>query len=321
MRTYDLVAIGRVGVDIYPLQQGVPLEVVATFEKYLGGSTANVCVAAARHGHRVALVSRTGDDPFGRYVRAQLLQLGVDDVFVTTVPGGPPTPVTFCELFAPDRFPLWPYRGTIAPDLLVEPGSLPLEAIRDARVLWITGTGLSQEPSRSAHVAAWEARGRSGHTVLDLDYRAPFWEDRDEAVAQIGRALEHVSIAVGNLDECEVVLGTRDPDAAAAAMLQRGVEIAVIKQGGDGALAVTRDERVRALGFDVEVVNALGAGDAFGGALVHGLLSGWSLARTLHFANVAGAIIASRFTCSTAMPTTEDVERLLADGQVADPSV
>ena len=312
---YDLITIGRTGVDIYPLDHGVGLEDVRTFEKFLGGSATNVAVAAARYGRRSAIITRTGHDPFGIYVKRQLRALGVDDAFVEPV-DGPPTPVTFCEIFPPDSFPLYFYRYPIAPDLLIEPETLPLQAIREATIYWSTVTGLSQEPSRAAHFTAWEARGRRTHTVLDLDWRPMFWPDAAEGRTQVERALEHVTIAVGNREECEVAVGERNPQKAADALLDRGLELAIVKQGPMGVLAATRDERVEVPTFPVEVVNGLGAGDAFGGALVHGLLGGWDLRRTLEFANVAGAIVASRLECSTAMPTEAEVQDALASRSV-----
>ena len=307
---YDLVAMGRTGVDIYPLQHGVGLEDVKTFQKFLGGSATNVAVAAARYGRRAALITRTGKDAFGRYVRAEAERLGVDPTYITEV-DGPPTPVTFCEVFPPDDFPLYFYRYPIAPDLMIEAEDLPREAIEQAGIFWSTVTGLSQEPSRSAHFAAWQIRGRRQHTILDLDYRPMFWPHPDEASAQVGKALEHVTVAVGNREECEVAVGETDPQRAADALLERGVEIAVVKQGPKGVLAATRGERVEVPPFPVEVVNGLGAGDAFGGALCHGLLAGWDLRRILEFANVAGAIVASKLECSTAMPTEGQVQEHL----------
>jgi len=311
---HQLLAIGRAGVDLYPLDHGVGLEEVRTFEKFLGGSATNVAVAAARHGRDAALITRVGRDPFGRYVQQEAARLGVDTAFITplTAPDGPPTPVTFCEVFPPDDFPLYFYRYGAAPDLMIEPETLPLRDIRAAAVFWATVTGLSAEPSRAAHFAAWRARGRRSLTVLDLDYRPMFWAGPEEAGRQVGRALEHVTVAVGNREECEVAVGETDPQRAADALLERGLELAVVKMGPAGVLAATRDERVRLEPFPVKVVNGLGAGDAFGGALVHGLLSGWDLRRVLAFANAAGAIVASRLACSTAMPTTAEVEAVLA---------
>ncbi len=311
MSGYDLVSMGRTGVDIYPLDHGVGLEDVKTFEKFLGGSATNVAVAAARYGRRAALVTRTGDDPFGRYVRLESERLGVDPSFISAG-DGPPTPVTFCEVFPPDDFPLYFYRYPTAPDLQLEVDDVPMAAVRDAAVFWATVTGLSQEPSRSSHFAAWEQRARRRHTVLDLDYRPMFWADPAEATTQVGRALEQVTVAVGNREECEVAVGETDPQRAADALLDRGLEIAVVKQGPKGVLAATADERVEVPPHPVQVVNGLGAGDAFGGALVHGLLSGWELRRILEFANVAGALVAGRLECSTAMPDEGEVERALA---------
>jgi 5-dehydro-2-deoxygluconokinase len=331
---FDVITMGRIGVDVYPLQTGVGLREVESFGKYLGGSPTNVAVAAARHGRRAAVITRTGEDPFGSFLHDALRGFGVDDRWVTAVPGLP-TPVTFCEIFPPDDFPLYFYRYPKAPDLEIHPGELDLDAIRAARVFWVTVTGLSQEPSRSATLAALEARGRSGITVLDLDYRPMFWSSREEARHWVREALPHVGVAVGNLDECETAVGTREPRAAARALhvtvavgnqdecetavgvreplaaaralRSRGVELAVVKQGPRGVLADDGRQVVEVPPVPVEVVNGLGAGDAFGGALCHGLLAGWDTERVMRFCNAAGAIVASRLACADAMPAEAEV--------------
>ena len=309
---YEVLTIGRVGVDLYPLQARVALEDVSAFGRFLGGSAANVAVAAARHGRRSAVITRTGDDPFGRFVHAALTDLGVDDAFVSSVPGLP-TPVTFCEIFPPDHFPLWFYRFPKAPDLEIRTDELDLAACADACVFWATVTGLSQQPSRDAHYAAWHARGRRPLTVLDLDYRPTFWDSREAARSEVAAALPQVTIAVGNLDEALTATGETEPRKAALALLDCGIELAVIKQGPGGVLAMTADEEVTVAPVPVRVLNGLGAGDGFGGALCHGLLADWPLERTMRFANAAGAFVASRLECSTAMPTTAEVEALLTE--------
>jgi 5-dehydro-2-deoxygluconokinase len=306
---YDVLAIGRSGVDIYPLQIGVGLEHVESFGKFLGGSAANVAVAAARLGNSTALVSGVGDDPFGTFVRNELAGLGVDNRYVTTHDEFP-TPVTFCEIFPPDNFPLYFYRRPSAPDLQIQPDELDLDAVRSAKLYWSTVTGLSEEPSRSAHFAAWEARGRAPLTVLDLDYRPMFWESPEAATEQVAKALRHVTVAVGNREECEIAVGESNPQRAADALLDLGVELAIVKQGPRGVLGKTRHSHVSVPPNDVDVVNGLGAGDAFGGSLCHGLLHGWPLEKTLRYANAAGAIVASRLECSTAMPTAAEVAAL-----------
>ncbi|MCK1820682.1 5-dehydro-2-deoxygluconokinase [Streptomyces sp. XM83C] len=313
---YDLITMGRLGVDLYPLQTGVPLPQVTSFGKFLGGSAANVAVAAARLGRHAALISRTGDDPFGTYLREQLREFGVDERWVTPV-AEYPTPVTFCEIFPPDDFPLYFYRRPKAPDLEIDAHELDLDAVRETRIFWITGTGLSEEPSRTATLAALAHRAKAGTTVFDLDWRPMFWTDPEAARPFYTEALRHTTVAVGNLDEVEIATGLRDPDAAARALLDAGVELAVVKQGPKGVLAVHRDgDRAEVPPLPVDVVNGLGAGDAFGGALCHGLLSGWGLERTMRWANAAGAIVASRLECSSAMPTPDEVAAALDAGAV-----
>ncbi|KJY41702.1 5-dehydro-2-deoxygluconokinase [Streptomyces sp. NRRL B-1568] len=314
---FDLITMGRVGVDLYPLQAGVALDRVETFRRFLGGSAANVAVAAARLGRRTALISRTGDDPFGGYLHRALRDFGVDDRWVTPV-AAYPTPLTFCEIHPPDDFPLYFYRRPKAPDLEIRTPELDLDGIRAARIFWMTGTGLCEEPSRSATLAALEARAKCGITVFDLDWRPVFWGGEGAAAPvaaarpYYAAALAHATVAVGNADECEVATGEREPHAAARALLAAGAELAVVKQGPKGVLAVHRDGAVAEVPpVAVEVLNGLGAGDGFGGALCHGLLAGWELERTVRFANAAGAIVASRLACSSAMPTYDEVAAAL----------
>jgi 5-dehydro-2-deoxygluconokinase len=266
-------------------------------------------VAAARLGARAAVITKVGDDPFGPYVRRALEQFGVDPRWVGTHPTLR-TPVVFCEIFPPDDFPLLFYREPTAPDMTLTPQELDFEAIRAARVFWTTGTGLAAEPSRSATLAALRARDDAPEeaiTIHDLDHRPMFWPHEEEAGRWAREALGHATVAVGNRDEVAVATGTRDAEQAAAALLDLGVRVAIVKRGPEGVLARTRSEAVEVPPVPVEVVNGLGAGDAFGGALVHGLLAGWPLERTLRLANAAGSHVAGRLACADAMPTLEDL--------------
>jgi 5-dehydro-2-deoxygluconokinase len=303
--------MGRVSVDLYPEQTGVKLAEVETFAKSLGGSATNVAVAAARLGHSAAVITSVGDDGFGPYVRSALEEFGVDPRWVGTDPDLR-TPLAFCEVHPPDHFPILFYREPKAPDMNLTVEDLDFDAISAAPLFWITGTGLSDEPSRSATLGALEARGRdAGITVHDLDHRPMFWGE-DDAGEWARRALAHATVAVGNRDEVAVAVGTREPDEAAEALLDLGVQLAVVKRGPDGTLARTRAERVEVPPVPVEVVCGLGAGDAFGGALVHGLLAGWPLERTIRLANAAGAHVAGQLACADAMPSLPDLEGALA---------
>jgi len=309
---YDVLTMGRIGIDLYPLQSRVGLDEVETFHKYLGGSATNVAVAAARHGLKTSVITGVGDDPFGKFCINEVANLGVDASHIF-VDESNPTPVTFCEMFPPDDFPIYFYRFPKAPDLNVESSHLDVSALKSAKVFWFTVTGLSEEPSRRTHFEALEARARAEHTIIDLDYRPMFWESKEAAREQVQKALESVTIAVGNLEECEVAVNETEPMRIADALLERGVKLAVVKQGPKGVLAKTADETVTVAPYPVDVVNGLGAGDSFGGALVNGLLQEWDLEDTLRFANIAGALVATRRGCASAMPTTSEISAVLTE--------
>jgi 5-dehydro-2-deoxygluconokinase len=307
----EVLTMGRVGVDLYPEQIGVPLADVRTFRKMLGGSATNVAVAAARLGRRAAVITKVGDDPFGPYVRQALGEFGVDAGRVGTHPTLR-TPVVFCEIFPPDNFPILFYRQPTAPDMTLEVGELDLDEIAAADLFWTTGTGLSEEPSRTATLAALAARGRRAHTVHDLDYRPVFWSSAEEAGRWGREAVARATAVVGGRTEAVPLVGDRSPSETARALLDLGAELAVVKMGPEGVLGATGNEEVVVPPIPVEVVNGLGAGDAFGGALCHALLSGWELERTLRFANAAGALVASRLGCADDMGTAGEIEALLS---------
>jgi len=302
--------MGRVGVDLYPEQIGVTLAEVRTFAKSLGGSATNVAVACARLGRRAAVITKVGDDGFGVYVRRALAEFGVDARWVGT-DAALPTPLVFCEIFPPDRFPVYFYREPKAPDMNIARDDLDLGAIAAAPLFWTTGTGLSDEPSRTATLAALDARRRRDITIHDLDHRHHLWRSGDDPRRWAREAVKRATVIVGNTDEVEMATTTRDPRAAAAALLDLGAKLAIVKRGGAGVYARTADEELSVAAVEIPVLNGLGAGDAFGGALCHGLLAGWPLRRTLEAANAAGAIVASRLACADAMPTLAEIETIV----------
>ncbi len=310
MTALEALTVGRVGVDLYPEQSGVPLAGVSTFAKSLGGTATNVAVAAARLGHSTSVLTKVGPDGFGDYVRQALREFGVSPDHVGTS-AGLQTPVVFCALDPPSDPPLLFYRSPVAPDLTLDESDVPWDLVETVPLLWVTGTGVSVEPARGTQRRMLERRGRRAHTVLDLDFRPMFWRGTASARDEIGWMLDHVTVAVGNRTEAEVAVGTADPDEAAGRMLERGVGLAVIKKGADGVLVATPGGRWTVPPRPVEVVCGLGAGDGFGGALIHGLLSGWDPVRIATYANAAGAFVASRLACADAMPTADEIEELL----------
>jgi 5-dehydro-2-deoxygluconokinase len=307
----ELLTVGRVSVDLYAEQTGVGFAGVRSFAKSIGGTATNVAVAAARLGRRAAVLTAVGDDEFGGYVRQALEGFAVDTRFVATHPTLR-TPLAFAAMDPPEDPRLLFYREPEAPDMLIRPEDVDMAVVRDAPILWISASALSREPSRGTVAAMLAERARRPHTVLDLDWRPLFWASEDEGRRVIGAALDSVTVAVGNRAECEIAVGTQHPDEAAAALLARGMDLAVVKLGGDGVLVATREVRARVPRQDVAVVCGLGAGDAFGGALCHGLLSGWPPERMGEFANAAGAIVASRLLCADAMPTEAEILELMA---------
>ena len=313
MSSLDLLSIGRVSVDLYAEQPGVTMSDVTTFRKSIGGTATNVAVATARYGHNVALATRVGDDQFGRYIADALRDtFNVDPRFVATHPTLK-TPLAFAELDPPEDPTIFFYREPAAPDMEIETTPELLEAVDEARIFWTPASRFAFERSRQAVTELLERRGRQRHTVLDLDWRPMFWESEAQAHQAISPMLEHVTIAIGNRKECEVAVGTSDPDEAADRLLERGLDAAIVKLGGDGVMVATPQIRERLAPYPVKVVCGLGSGDAFGGAFCHGLLEGWSLPDTVRFGNAAGAIVAGRMMCADDMPTGPEVGEFLQE--------
>jgi 5-dehydro-2-deoxygluconokinase len=221
------------------------------------------------------------------------------------------TPLAFAVLAPPEDPQLHFRRADPVPDFQLERDEVDAQTAREVPIVWISAGALSHDPSASTVQSMLRERGRGGHTILDLDYRPSFWGSREQASATIGAAVEHCTIAVGNREECYVAVGSPDPHEAARRLLERGVELAIVKLGGDGVLVADRRETRQIAPPAIEVLCGLGAGDAFGGALCHGLLSGWSPERAVAFANAAGGIVASRLLCSAAMPYEHEVLGLM----------
>ncbi len=317
----QVLTVGRIGVDLYPEQTGVPLSAVTTFARSLGGTATNVAVGATRLGHRAAVLTKVGPDEFGTYARQALEGFGVDTTYVGTAEELL-TPVVFCALDPPEDPPLLFYRLPVAPDLTLTKDDVPWDLVRDVPVLWVTGTGVSTEPARQTQLDMLAHRGRPDaadgrFTVLDLDWRPMFWPSPQDARREYELMLEHVTVVVGNRAEVEVAVGTADPEEAARRLLDHGVELALVKKGAEGVLVATREGVSTVAPQLVDVVCGLGAGDAFGGALVHGLLSGWDPVRIAEHGNAAGAIVVAQLACADAMPTVEELEAMVAGRWVA----
>ena len=292
----EAAVVGRVGIDLYPNELRTPLRDVRTYTRYVGGFAGNVATGLARLGVRTAIVSRVGDDGHGEFVRAFLEAEGVDTRCLTVDPSWP-TPPTFAEIWPPDRFPLTFYRRPTAPDWQIRPEDLDRAELAGASLLFATGTGLAQSPSRETTLQL--LREHAGTTIFDLDWRPALWMRADDYA---DAAQEAVGVA-------DVVLGNGD-EVAAAGGIATLLELApalIVKRGGEGAVLHAEGEVVEVPGIPVDVVNGLGAGDAFAAALGYALVRGLGLREGVRLANAAGAFVAQRVPCSEAMPTLDEL--------------
>jgi 5-dehydro-2-deoxygluconokinase len=288
----EAAVIGRVGIDLYPNQLRTPLREVRTYTRFVGGFAGNVATGLARLGVRTAVVSRVGDDGHGEFVRDFLSSEGVDVRFLRVDPYWP-TPPTFCEVWPPDHFPLTFYRRPSCPDWQLSLDDFDHEEVAGAPLLYATGTGLAQSPSRETTLAALRAHG--GTTIFDLDWRPSLWDAPGEYPLLAEQAAAVADVVIGNEEEVTAA-GLTD------------VPVIVLKRGERGATVVEHGEETDVPGRPVEVVNGLGAGDAFAAALGHALLDGLSLVEAARRGSVAGSIVAGRLACSEAMPRFEELE-------------
>jgi 5-dehydro-2-deoxygluconokinase len=309
--TVDAYVLGRVGADLYPLQLNTPLEEVRTFEKFVGGFAGNVSTGLARLGVRTGIVSAVGDDGHGRFIRRFLESEGVDCAALHVHPTLR-TALAFCEAWPPDDFPITFYRMPTCPDWELQTTQLP-DDLGKARILYASGTGLAREPSRATTLAGLQrARQR---VIFDLDWREVLWENVREYPELVWDAASYATVVVGGASEfIAAALDPRD-------LLKRGPKLVVVKRGAQGASVIDPRGSRDIPGLPVPVVNGLGAGDAFGAALGAALLQGIGADDAVRRACAAGAIVASRLSCSTAMPNGSEIDALLGGGSVVDGAV
>jgi 5-dehydro-2-deoxygluconokinase len=293
----DAAVLGRVGIDLYPNQISTPLRDVRTYTRFVGGFAGNLATGLARLGVGTAIVSRVGDDGHGEFVRDFLASEGVDVRFLRIDPDWP-TPPTFCEVWPEEhRFPITFYRKPTCPDWQLSLDDFDREAVADARLLYATGTGLAQSPSRETTLTALEEH--RGFTIFDLDWRPTLWERAEDYPPLAARAVAAADLVIGNEEEV-------------AAAQVRDVPTLILKRGERGATVFENGSETDVPVYPVEVVNGLGAGDAFAAAVGHGLLNGYSLVESVRRGSIAGALVAAQLACSEAMPRLEDLEAALS---------
>jgi len=310
--TYDVLAIGRSSIDLYAHEIGAAIADVRSFDAYVGGCPTNVSVGTRRLGLRSALLTAVGDDQVGDFVTAFLEREQVETRFIPRK-AGRRTSAVILTIQPPDRFPLTFYRDNCA-DRALTLDDVAKAPIGDSRVVFVTGTGLSHEPARSATLgAAASARAAGTPVIVDIDYRADQWDDAASFSAQMRLLLRSATLAVGTEEELAAASGSNDVAQGAAALLACGINALIIKRGARGA-TIFRPETAPAdvAPFRIEVLNVLGAGDAFASGFLYGHLQGWTLERAVRLGNACGAIVVTRHGCANFMPTLGEVEAFVA---------
>ena len=310
---YDVLAMGRSCIDLYAHQIGVPITEVSSFDAYVGGCPTNVSVGTRRLGLTSVLLTAVGDDQVGEFVTAFLDREHVDTRFIPRKPGRR-TSAVILTIQPPDKFPLTFYRDNCA-DRALTVDDVARAPVSDSRVVFLTGTGLSHEPSRAATFAAAAAARAAGvAVVVDIDYRADQWDSASAFANQMGLLLRSAALAVGTEEELAAASGSTDVAAGAATVLSSGIEALILKRGARGS-TVFRPNAAPAdvAPFPIEVLNVLGAGDAFASGFLYGYLQGWPLERAARMGNATGAIVVTRHGCANFMPTLDEVRAFVRD--------
>jgi 5-dehydro-2-deoxygluconokinase len=253
------------------------------------------------------LLTAVGDDQVGEFVTAFLDRERVDTRFIPRK-AGRRTSAVILTIQPPDKFPLTFYRDNCA-DRALTADDVARAPVGDSRVVFLTGTGLSHEPSRAATFAAAAAARAAGvAVVVDIDYRADQWDGASAFADQMRLLLRSATLAVGTEEELAAASGSTDVAPGAAAVLSSGIEALILKRGARGS-TVFRPGAAPAdvAPFSIEVLNVLGAGDAFASGFLYGYLQGWPLERAARMGNATGAIVVTRHGCANFMPTLDEV--------------
>ncbi|MBA2731983.1 MAG: 5-dehydro-2-deoxygluconokinase [Acidobacteria bacterium] len=323
-RKFDILTMGRSSIDLYANDIGAPFPEIKNFAAYVGGCPTNISVGTRRLNLRAALLTAVGDDPVGDFVLNFLEREGVAIDFIPRK-AGRRTSAVILGIEPPDKFPLVFYRDNCA-DVELTIDDVLAAPVPESRVLLITGTGLSREPSHSATIfAAERARACGTKVVLDLDFRPDQWHDTRAFGVSVRSILHLTDVVLGTADEVKAgalhegisvsvehsqVSGARvsgDVLQAVETILGAGPAALALKRGGDGTTVyLNGGERIEAATFPVEVQNVLGAGDAFASGLLYGYLKGWDWHRSARMGNACGAIVVTRHGCANFMPSEQE---------------
>jgi 5-dehydro-2-deoxygluconokinase len=308
---FDVLCVGRSSIDLYAHEIGVPITAVKSFDAYVGGCPTNVSVGTRRLGLKSALLTAVGEDQVGDFVLHFLNSEGVETRFIPRKPGRR-TSAVLLTIQPPDKFPLTFYRDNCA-DIVLTTADVDAAPIDRSAFVFLSGTGLSREPSRTATVhAAERGRAAGAQVVVDLDYRADQWSSVEAYSENIRELLMVATLAVGTEEETTTAAAAAGLERAVATVMSTGVSALVLKRGARGSTVFRREgSPVDVAPFPVDVLNVLGAGDAFASGLIYGLRQGWPLERAARMGNAVGAIVVTRHGCANFMPTLPEVDAFM----------
>jgi 5-dehydro-2-deoxygluconokinase len=315
-RKFDLIAIGRACIDLNANEYNRPMEDTVTFTKYVGGSPANIAIGCARLGLKVGFIGKLASDQHGRFIERFMRGVGVDTSGMVYDREGRRTGLAFTEIKSPEECSIMMYRDNVA-DLYLSPSEVSEDYIRQSRILLVSGTALAMSPSREAVLKAVSLARRNGvKVVFELDYRPYTWKSEEETSVYYQLVAERSHVVIGTRDEFDLLEGRpggRNEDTCAY-LFRHDPELIVIKHGVEGSWAYVRSGEVfRGKAYRTKVLKTFGAGDSYASAFLYALLSGKDIDTALKYASASAAIVVSRHSSSEAMPTAEEIERLIAE--------
>jgi len=315
-REFDLIGIGRLCIDLNANEINRPMELTRTFTKYVGGSPANIAVALAKLGKKTGFIGKIADDQHGRYIMDYLKERGIDTSGVVKDTEGSVTGLVFTEIKSPEECSILMYRDNVA-DLKLEPSDVREDYVKRAKALLVSGTALAKSPSREAVFVALEYAKKHGVTVIfDIDYRPRTWKSLAEVGVYCRLVAEKSDVILGGREEFDLLedlIGQpKDDRITADAWLAKGAQIVLVKHGGAGSVAFTRDGGAfKGATYKANVVKTFGAGDSFAGAFIYGLLNGLGIEESQRLGAASASIVVSSHSSSDAMPTIEQIEAII----------
>lgn len=314
-RKFDMVAIGRAAIDLNSIEINRPMEETVSFKKYVGGSPVNIAIGSSVLGQKISFIGKVSDDQHGRFIKTYLQKVGVDTNNLVFDNEGHKTGLTFTEILSPKESNILMYREGAA-DLFLKPEEVNEQTIVESSTLLISGTALSQSPSREAVIKALLiARKNKTKVIFELDYRPYTWKSREETSLYYKLIAQMSDVIIGTRDEFDILENMENNDEATAKELFNYTpELIVIKHGIQGSKAFDKEGNVY-LGkaYKANVVKTFGAGDSYASAFIYALNRGLGVETALKYGAASAAIVVSSHSSSEAMPTIEDIEKLIAE--------